>query len=520
MLEFIRSARLIGAAAALVVTATSAQAEPRAPVFDDVTQSAGIAHLYGTASDFVVGGGGAAFDCNADGFADVALAGGDHPFGLYVNRATGPGALRFERKSIDAPLDRATGAYPLDIDSDGVMDLFVLRFGRNTVLRGLGDCAFEDATEALGLPVEADWTTAFAATWEQGQSLPTLAIGNYVPRDRPLRASDNCEPSYLLRPDGARYGAPIPLGKGACTLSAMFVDWAGNGLPDLRMANDREYYDAELSDQLWRLTPGGPVQYGEADGWAEPKLWGMGLAAQDITGDGRPEVAVTSMADNRFEQLAALDGRPDFQDIAFRVGATAHRPYTGGDTRPSTAWHTEFADFNNDAFSDLLIVKGNVDAMPKMANFDPDNLLLGTAEGFQEVGAEAGIGVDTRGRGAIIADFDHDGALDLITVNRGQPARVFRQQAPAGNAVTIDPQMQGTNRYAVGASVSLRTPERTSHITRRVGGGHAGGTLLPLHFGLGSAERAEVRITWPDGSQTGWFPVQAGARIALGKVAR
>jgi hypothetical protein len=33
-----------------------------------------------------------------------------------------------------------------------------------------------------------------------------------------------------------------------------------------------------------------------------------------------------------------------------------------------------------------------------------------------------------------------------------------------------------------------------------VGGGHAGGQALPLHFGLGAATSAQVRVDWPDGS--------------------
>jgi enediyne biosynthesis protein E4 len=43
-----------------------------------------------------------------------------------------------------------TGAYPVDIDSDGITDLVVLRVGETVLLRGLGDCAFERANESWG----------------------------------------------------------------------------------------------------------------------------------------------------------------------------------------------------------------------------------------------------------------------------------------------------------------------------------------------------------------------------------
>lgn len=487
------------------------------PRFQDVTATSGIAHTYGGHTDYVVGGGAAVFDCNNDGLSDLAVAGGAHLSALFVNRSNAGGAIVFE-KVPGFDREAVTGLYPLDIDGDGLLDLFVLRFGRNLLMKGEGNCQFSESTDELGLPGRKDWTTAFAATWETGRERPTLAVGNYVRRDRPLQKTGNCDPSYLLRASRHTYEAPLPLGPGACTLSALFVDWSGNGETDLRFANDREYYDQALSDQLWRLTGAGPVAYTRSDGWSEPKLWGMGIAAQDVTGDGRPDMMVTSMADNRLETLSpAVENAPDFQDAAYRLGATAHRPYTGGDKRPSTAWHPEFADFNNDGLPDLLIMKGNVDSMPKMANFDPDNLLLGTPDGFQEAGGEAGIAVNTRGRGAAVADFNQDGALDLITINRDQPVRVFQQNRAAGNFVTIDPRAGTGNRFAVGAKVTVNAGGQTTTMTRRVGGGHAGGSLLPLHFGIGSLNKARARITWPDGSETDWQEIAAGSRLVIEK---
>ena len=78
--------------------------------------------------------------------------------------------------------------------------------------------------------------------------------------------------------------------------------------------------------------------------------------------------------------------------MAFAKGVTAHRPYTGGDWHPSTAWHAQFEDVNNDGLVDLFIAKGNVAKMPDFAMKDPNNLLLQTSDGkFQEVGEAAGI---------------------------------------------------------------------------------------------------------------------------------
>ena len=86
---------------------------------------------------------------------------------------------------------------------------------------------------------------------------------------------------------------------------------------------------------------------------------------------------------------------------------------------PSTAWHAEFQDVNNDGLVDLFVTKGNVEAMPDFAARDPSNLMLGNADGtFSESGEAAGIVAFTRGRGAAVVDLNLDGMLDIVEVNR------------------------------------------------------------------------------------------------------
>jgi hypothetical protein len=48
-----------------------------------------------------------------------------------------------------------------------------------------------------------------------------------------------------------------------------------------------------------------------------------------------------------------------------------------------------------------------------------------------------------------------------------------------------------------------------------IGGGHAGGQLGWLHFGLGDETHAEVRVQWPDGELGPWEDVAAGARVVI-----
>ncbi len=477
----------------------------------------GIDHRYEGDFQYFVGGGVAAFDCDDDGRSELFFAGGSAPAALYHNDSPTGGALAFTQlASPVTDLDAVTGAYPLDIDGDGKTDLAVLRAGEDEILRGLGGCRFERADEPLGIHDADTWTVAFSATWEGTNDLPTLAFGGYLAPDR-----ESCADGRLLRPapTGDEYAPAVALSPGYCTLSMLFSDWSRTGRRDLRMTNDRHYY-RDGSDQLWRIEPGeAPRLYTTADGWRPLQVWGMGIASEDVTGDGYPDVFLTSQGDNKLQTLADGPGQPTYEDIALARGATAHRPFTGGDVLPSTAWHDQFADVNNDGVADLFIAKGNVEAEPGYATRDPSNLLIGHADGtFVEGAEDAGIVSFEQARGGALVDLNLDGMLDLVVVHRTAPVAVWRnvgrgdaeQAEPMGSWAAIRLHQPTANVDAIGAWVETRVGDRTTVHEVTIGGGHASGQLGWIHIGLGSAEQAEVRVQWPDGETGPWMRLDAG----------
>ncbi|MFZ1815918.1 MAG: VCBS repeat-containing protein [Rhizobiaceae bacterium] len=518
----------------LIAQPTGASAQDAAaramdvPLMHEEAVSAGIEHAYRGPWEYFVGGGAASFDCNGDRKPDLFIAGGTQPAALLVNRSPIGGALKFEKRDIglgERELTRITGAYPLDIDNDGIMDLAVLRIGENLLLKGGPDCTFSLANRAFSFDGGRAWTTAFAASFEAGMAWPTLVFGNYVDRSAPGSPWGTCHDNELFRPvrktqgnnpqaGPPDYGERTALSPGYCTLSMIFTDWDRSGTPALRMTNDRQYYRGG-EEQLWRLDPArAPRLYTSADGWRSVSIWGMGIAEADLNADGYPEYALTSMGDTKLQTLDedSEEERPVYRDMAFEKGATAQRPYAGGDPKPSTGWHAEFQDFNNDGRLDLFIAKGNVEQMPEFAAFDPDNLLLGTFDDkFAEAGEPAGIAQPTKGRGAAIADFNLDGMLDLLVVNREHNVSLFRNTGsrtdwgtrPMGNWLQVELRQKGTNRNAVGAHVSVKTGNTARVRALKVGGGHASGSAGFIHVGLGPSERAEIRIQWPDGE---WSP--------------
>ncbi len=516
---------LLAAASAMVAAcAAGAQERPAVPTFVEETATSGVNSVYAGEWQYMVGGGVAVFDCNDDGFPDMLLAGGEQKAKFYRNASVRGGPLRFEEQASGLELDKATGAYPIDIDSDGTTDVVVLRVGENVAMRGLGGCKFERANEAWNFNGGDAWWTAFSATWERGSDWPTLAFGSYIDRNRDIEPWGSCTDNWLLRPASgkAQFDAPIPLKPSYCPLSMLFTDWNRSGIQSLRVSNDREYYLGG-TEQMWRVEPGkDPALYTLADGWKNLKIWGMGIASADITGDGYPDYFLTSMADNKLQTFTnpAEGGnpKPDYKDVAFPMGAIAQRPYTGGDVRPSTAWHAQFEDVNNDGLMDLFVAKGNVSQMPDFAAKDPNNLLLQVPDGkFQEVGNKAGVASFATSRGAALADFNLDGLIDVAVVNRWENAQIWRNTSQnAGKWIEVKPQQPAPNRDAIGAWVEVRCDG--TDVTRReiiVGGGHVGGQYGWWHFGLGNASDVEARVVWPDGTQGEWQKVAANGFYVL-----
>jgi hypothetical protein len=290
------------------------------------------------------------------------------------------------------------------------------------------------------------------------------------------------------------------------------------------MANDRNYY-TNGEEQLWKITPGeAPRQYTAADGWHPLQIWGMGIASQDLDGDGYPEVFLTSQGDNKLQTLDDVPAQPSYRDIALKRGVTATRPFVGGDILPSTAWHPEFEDVNNDGFVDLFVTKGNVEAQVDYATRDPSNLLLGRANGTFVEGADAaGIVSYDRARGATLVDLNLDGMLDLVVVNREANVKVWRnagrgdaeRPVPMGHWLAVDLHEPAPNVDAIGAWLDVRVGSRT--ITREitVGGGHAGGKAGWIHTGLGGALSADVRVHWPNGDTGPWMTVAADQFVSI-----
>jgi hypothetical protein len=171
------------------------------------------------------------------------------------------------------------------------------------------------------------------------------------------------------------------------------------------------------------------------------------------------------------------------------------------------------ADFNNDGALDIAVVNGKVfrGGPAKGTNLgfwetyaEKNQLFVNDGAGrFRDASPENGVlcGYWNVGRGLVCADFDNDGAPDLLATTLGGEARLFKNVAPdRGHWLKVralDPQL---NRDAYGAEVRVRAGGREFvRVVNPAESYMCSGSPI-AHFGLGPAAEVEwVRVTWPDG---------------------
>jgi len=440
---------------------------------------------------------------------------------------------------------RGNGAAWGDYDADGDLDLYVTAWGANRLYRNEGG-VFVDQAVAAGVADEGFGT---GLTWfdADGDGWIDLYVCNYVDfefRERDLARREKqygAEVPFTLNPSSYRAEANRLYhnnGDGTFTdvaEQAGVADVSGRSLGaapfDFDLDGDVDLYVAnDVSANGVFLNRGdGTFDDIGASSLAADYRGAMGMAIGDMDRDDDFDLFVThwiAQENAAFENMHSANWKDDAGNRRMFFMDSAELLGLGQVSLKMVGWSTGFADFDNDGLDDLWVVNGHtLEDEQDASRLRPQCMQLFRQvpeEGFFEIGsvACASLAEPMVGRGGASADFDGDGLVDVVTVEHGGAARLFRNESPApGGWITVRLREDGANTRALGAVVRVHSDEMSQ--MRQVGAqaAYLSQDMLDLHFGLGAAADADIQVTWPDGG-TSWIRgVPANSMVRVGRSA-
>jgi enediyne biosynthesis protein E4 len=471
----------------------------------------------------VNGGGAALFDGDGDGDMDLLLV---SP-GAYPSRGAAIGGTNRLYRNDGGRLTDATagsgvdvaaycnGVAVGDVDADGRRDLYLTCHGSNVLLRNEGGLRFSRVPDAAGAAAGGWSTSAVFVDLDRDGDLD-LYVTRYLdfdPDDPPMHGSRGRSCLWLDMP----------------------VMCGPQGLPpqaDLFLLNDGGRFRDATAERGFAATPsfGLGVIDGDwnGDGWPDLYVSNDSMPNFLFTGTGDGSVredgvlAGAALSSRGREQagmgIAAADADGDgdeellvtnfsLEPNAFYVnrgdGRFTDRADPMGLGAPSRAmlgWGALFADVDLDGDMDLLTANGHV---------YPQADAPGTGTSYAQADQLAlndGSGRFTQARwpgeapavsrALAAGDLDDDGVTDVVVTRLHGPPAVWRGAAK-GAVLTVTVRGRPGNPDACGAVVVLRDAQGARHARVRTSGGFQATCDPRLRFAWRGA--ATLAVTFPDG---------------------
>jgi hypothetical protein len=275
------------------------------------------------------------------------------------------------------------------------------------------------------------------------------------------------------------------------SLGAVFADVNGDGRPDLYVANDLD------PNRLYLNVGGGPLGFHFVD---EGREWGvadrnagMGVAAQDYTGDHVPDIFVTN-SHGQGHAAYRSTGAAGYADAG-----NVFRLAIGAD---GTGWGDSWVDLANNGRLDLVLATGAIPLTNLKKDAGPIQVLENTGGG-RFADASKAVGLDpgplVNGRGLAAADYDNDGRMDVAVNSIGGKLILLHNTGATRHWLEV-----ALGRFAPGAIVTVYYSDGRRFVREiQAGGSYVSSEDPRAHFGLGPVTKvAELDVRWPGGKLT------------------
>jgi tetratricopeptide (TPR) repeat protein/peroxiredoxin len=498
--------------------------------FEDVTESAGVGVLNGSPCALFA-------DVNNDGLQDLLVVTHTGPL-LFMNLGHGKFELRphaFHFATV--PQGTYTGAAFADYDRDGWLDVYFCLYSYyqglgqyaypvpyyaaengppNFLFRNNRDGTFADVTAASGLN-QNNTRYSFACGWcdYNDDGWPDLYVANDFGKKNLYRNNGNGTFTDIAEEAGV-----LNVGPG---MSLTWFDYDNDGKQDLYVANMWEPPGLRLSLQK-EFLPGAPE---DIRNLFHQHAMGNALFHNEGNGKFRETTVQAGVAVGRWNWTTSAW---DFDHDGYSDLYVANGYISGPKTRDleSFSWRQVVAKSPLEARADQRYELGWIATHELIhtdgtwGGYDRNVFFLNNRDGtFSDVSGTLGMDFIEDGRAYALADFDHDGRIEVFLKNRNSPQlRILHNNLrQVGEAVAIRLRGKTCNRDAIGAVISVETAKARQVKILEAGSGTFSQHTKEVFFGLGK-DPGPVRVTvrWPGGRPDNvqhFENVPAGSRVEI-----
>ncbi|MFQ5571580.1 MAG: CRTAC1 family protein [Rhodothermales bacterium] len=519
------------------------------PAFTDVTVEAGLGEFRHETGAFgekwfpeTMGAGGGFFDYDGDGWLDLLLVGGgvwpgqdDRAFPalqLYRNEGDGSFTNHTEQAGLSALTTYGFGVALADYDNDGDPDIFVSSLFENLLLRN-DDGRFVEVGREAWVAGDAVWSSSAIFFDADLDGWLDLYVGNYVAWSEENdvwctldgETKSYCTPElyqgeagrfYHNNGDGTFADRTETLGFGEApgkTLGVAEWDYNRDGWPDLVVVNDTQrdlLYENQgdgtfvergiLSgiafDENGRARAGMGVDVGVVDTTGEASVF-VGNFAKEMIGVYR------HVGQGLFIDRAAISkiGQPSLLTLSFGLF---------------------LFDVNLDGNLDLFVANGHISEEVEQVEEgiryrQPAQLFLNRGDGTFQHGPQEGVWSEPMvARGAAYADYDRDGDLDILIMENGGTAHLWRNDLEDGRFLRVRLQGRQSNPDGIGARIVAVVGDQRFERRARTGSSYLSQSEIIATFGLGDAERVDsVVVYWPGGQVDRFSGLAANQQLLI-----